>query len=896
MWIQRIAVANWRGLDFELDGLDPGLNLIAGPNESGKSRLVEALRFALFESTSGKAAHKKNLESWGVAPEKPQVTVAFELDGTTWHLEKVFLGTGCNTRLRGGTEELSGEEAEQRLCDLLEVAGGTGRTEVKVQDQGIWSLLWVDQGESQGEPVHNTDSQNRILGLLTEEIGEAAAGESGKRVLALAEAERNRYYTASTGKEKDTLTRPRENVAELEQRLAEAVVRRDALANAADELERARAAVQDLTTRHQEAQGELEDLRERHQQTEALRHDLELAEERARTAASTQQEAAQKVERLASEHEELASLAEVVTSGREALKEAETARDKAQAAFDAARQDHEAQQQSIESLEGRLRTLRRQEKLAAQQIDLERAATRLAEARKLGQRETEIRAELNALPRITAEDVTRLREAQDARNTAQATLQGAAVSVEVTALGDIEVEGARLKAGESQQFTIDEDRALTLRDVATIQVRPGGGEIVALRDEVRQAERRVAGLLEELGVADANAADDIVRRRERLEEELERQQETLAQQVPEGVPALEQAVAELRAAVEAATAQTADAEPFDAEALQRAESELEALNRNASEARARREAAQERLSEARTALATRDSDLKSKQDQQARLEQRLAEQPSLDALREQLKEAERSYRELIAARDAVRERFHASGGEGLAADLERAGKAEAQLGAQLSKQREEVIRLETTLDAGSDDGRHEQVLDLEADLTQAREALARVERQAAAARRLYEVLDREYRAARERLTQPVIERIRPYLQALFPGSEVWLDEELNLRGLRSESGQEAFEFLSGGAREQLSLLVRIGLAEVVGTGESWPLVLDDVLVNTDAERIRRMQRALFSAGQKMQILLFTCHGSLFDSLGPDAYIELPAPPVRASAPGRTEARPDEVGV
>jgi uncharacterized protein YhaN len=75
---------------------------------------------------------------------------------------------------------------------------------------------------------------------------------------------------------------------------------------------------------------------------------------------------------------------------------------------------------------------------------------------------------------------------------------------------------------------------------------------------------------------------------------------------------------------------------------------------------------------------------------------------------------------------------------------------------------------------------------------------------------------------------------------------------------------------------------------VLGGEESWPLVLDDVLVNTDATRIQRVQRALYHAGRKMQILLFTCHGALFDTLGPDAYIELPAPPPRAAPTTRIE--------
>ncbi len=79
--------------------------------------------------------------------------------------------------------------------------------------------------------------------------------------------------------------------------------------------------------------------------------------------------------------------------------------------------------------------------------------------------------------------------------------------------------------------------------------------------------------------------------------------------------------------------------------------------------------------------------------------------------------------------------------------------------------------------------------------------------------------------------------------------------------------------------------MRIGLAEVLGAEEPWPLVLDDVLVNTDAQRIRRMQRALFHAGRKMQILLFTCHGTLFDALGPDRFIELSAAPPRTAQAG-----------
>lgn len=887
MWIKRLTVESWRGLDYALEGLTPGLNLIAGANESGKSRLVEALRFALFESSSGQAAHKKNLQTWGVAPDKPRVTVEFELDGTSWRLEKVFLGTGCNTMLRGGGEELRGEEAEQKLSKLLGVSGGSSRTGAKLEDQGIWSLLWVDQGQSQFEPVHNEDSQNRILGVLTDEIGEVSAGESGKRLLALAEAERARYYTPRAGADREALTQPRNAVAELEQRLADAVARRDELARTADELEESRRKVTELETRHRDAQSRLTDVTARHREAESLRQELSIAEERAVTARRARDDAERQLESLEQERRELSALDDSLRSTGQALESAVSAMKEAQETFDKASEEDERLREQIELLEKRLRTLRRQERLASQRLDLERLTRRLDEARTLAEQEAAARAELAGQPRISREDVDRLRKALEAASQAHARLQGAAVSVTVTAHRELDVEDTTLEPGDSRRYLIDEDRELRLPEVATVAVRPGAGEIVKLRDAAREAERQVAGILDALGVTDLDAADETARQRELLSQELQRRQDALAERVPEGMPVLEQTEAELRAAVEAAMAQVGDDTRFDPEALKRAEAELETLTQAATGAQARRSAAQERLGEAQVTLATIESRLDAERKQQSRMAERLAEQPTAEALREQLEAADRLLGEHIAARELTRERFEASGGEGLDEDLERARKAEQQLGTQRRTVENDSIRLEATLTAASGDARHEKVLDLEAELAAARDELSRVERQAAAAKRLHEVLDREYRAARERLTQPVIERIRPYLDTLFPGAEVWLDEDLALKGLRTHATDEGFEFLSGGAREQLSLLVRIGLAEVVGGDEPWPLVLDDVLVNTDASRIRRMHRALYSAsagadsGGKMQILLFTCHGALFDGLGPDAYIELPAPPRRA---------------
>ncbi|MGH9294265.1 MAG: ATP-binding protein, partial [Acidimicrobiales bacterium] len=69
--------------------------------------------------------------------------------------------------------------------------------------------------------------------------------------------------------------------------------------------------------------------------------------------------------------------------------------------------------------------------------------------------------------------------------------------------------------------------------------------------------------------------------------------------------------------------------------------------------------------------------------------------------------------------------------------------------------------------------------------------------------------------------------------------------------------------LSRGTREQLYLSLRLGLAEEFSDRSvALPIVLDDVLVNFDAERARAVVCTLVEVGRRRQVLLFTCHPHL----------------------------------
>ncbi|MEW6385964.1 MAG: AAA family ATPase [Thermodesulfobacteriota bacterium] len=83
------------------------------------------------------------------------------------------------------------------------------------------------------------------------------------------------------------------------------------------------------------------------------------------------------------------------------------------------------------------------------------------------------------------------------------------------------------------------------------------------------------------------------------------------------------------------------------------------------------------------------------------------------------------------------------------------------------------------------------------------------------------------------------------------------------------------ERLSRGTVEQLYLALRFALIQAYSqSGRNLPLILDDILVNFDPQRARQAVRLFQEMSRSHQVLLFTCHPHLVnlvkDVLGPEA--------------------------
>ncbi len=122
----------------------------------------------------------------------------------------------------------------------------------------------------------------------------------------------------------------------------------------------------------------------------------------------------------------------------------------------------------------------------------------------------------------------------------------------------------------------------------------------------------------------------------------------------------------------------------------------------------------------------------------------------------------------------------------------------------------------------------------------------------------------EVRAGYEREKQPaVINNASRYFSAVTGGRYDRLHVSMGDKDVKVYDGTGAFKTtgqLSRGAKEQLLFSLRLGfIEEFEKQAEPLPLVVDEVLVNFDPGRARRMAEVLHEFSVNRQLLLFSCH-------------------------------------
>ncbi len=870
MQLVELEVRHWRGLSAKIGPLVPGLNAVFGPNESGKSRLVEALWFAIGESHKGQAEQKKALQSW-TSGEAPWVRVVFLIGEVRYTLTKQYLKK-ASAELAGGGKTLRDDEAETALRQLFSTRENSGR-KASEAELGLWPLLIVRQGTAGSAPadVLNPDSRDRLRSALSAEIGAAAVSASGTRLLERAQAEHDRYWTA-TGKPTKDLAAAIRNVEVREEALTAARAAYDQQVETATQLAAKRLEHQDLQKRVGRIESEARAARERADAAQAAANQLNLALSRqtlagvklgsAKSAITAREQLQQQLE---DERTALAGIQEAVRVLAGDEQGLASAAESARQAF----RDAEHEVETARSTEQQARDAEQARRLDE---DLKRLREKLAKVDEAHQRLTTARAGRLGLLEITDAQLVALRASEQTLNTAEAKLAGAAVRVTITPEQVISIGGLSRAAGEPVSIEVVDEQRIHLDGIASIDVRPTLGTLGSLREARDKAKRALDRLLEDRLVTSVRDAEDKHAEWNAAAQKITdvvREIAAMSDQSPEALREAVLALEEQRLLLGDVTGAPAMGEA--ATALREAEQALNTARQVQSQIENRQVQHREQLVQKRQSA-------DEAQERVGNAQRRLDREPTADALREAAAALEHEFGEAARAVVSAQSAFETLGGAGAKDDADRQQRALDGLLKRAGELKTAVdglqAQLALLLGSARGAGSYEALSEAETQRDAARQDLRRLQARADAARRLHQVLTAARDRVVEQLAKPVVARIQPYLNSIFPGSTPAAGSGLTFDGLQTRDQLEDFAALSGGAKEQFALVTRIGIAEVLAGEDRLPLILDDSLVNSDPERVQRLHRVLDRASKGLQIILLSCNEAVFDGLGAEYQVRL----------------------
>lgn len=900
MLIERIeleAFGNFRER-IALGPLQRGLNVLAQPNEWGKSTVIHALCRGFFEKYTAAGQEMEQCRPAGSLL-SPRVEVIFAARGDRDRLRKQFFqGRSCQLARAHGDEWLlldEADRADQRVRELLGAPPLDGRR-ARAETWGLIRYLWCRQDDAVEWPCWEGDCGDAARRkLATVEI------DSAVRTLAERLKERAAVDFTATGQVKrgsplfqreEAVAQWAAQVAALQQRQSELEsLQRDSDAAGRELLRLQRESVERAS-------------QARVLQTEALAAekalaDLQLAESEWQRADASLQAIQRDRQALAQIDANLALEAKAHTDAKAQEDEAALTLQRCEERARQARTGAREQAQIRADLGEKGARLRRWRQSLAYASELARLHE---QAGRVSQMEAELAGaeqRLAAVPALDEADLKRARDLDRQLGAKRARLQAAGLLIrldpERVAVVEHVSDGSapqrrELPSGAPETLRAARSLRLHLEGWGQLFIESGAEETAALQEEIGAAEVKLAALLAKGAVTTLSEAEAHAQQAQAARGALEAARAEL-----KGLLADWPSPAELAAEIARLTllvAQTAPAPASDSPAPADA-SDAASPTEEAALAVAEQAAEQAAQSYRRQAEAE-DQQLQALRQRIAQATQQAArasgKTAALVAQREQLQQRHPLGLDVILAeaqaglvraeaRRTVAQRALPEHAEKLPERTARAARAAQEIEAEYQRLLQEHGRLRTLLEERGGEGLFTRLQEAEEQLEAAQREAEALRRDGLGARLLVELIQRREQQSIQAVLRPLEDRLTAAFASLTGEAKrrVWFDEHLAILGVGSRREElTPFESMSRGAREQLLLALRAAIALEVATDDPPCLVLDDVLVHTDAARHENVLEFLQQLASTVQIILLTCHAERYRGFGTPIPISRPA--------------------
>lgn len=868
MRIHSLTLDNVRAIEhLELRDLpDTGVIVVHGRNEAGKSTILDALDAVLNERHTGGGKKIRALAPAG-RDESPEVELNATIGETTFTVRKRWLkGKKSELTVHAPLRaNFTGREADDELLRILD----------EHLDTALAETLFLRQGDL--DPAIAAAGIPTISRALDAEAGEGETGEEDSDLARAIDAENGKYWTnAQPPKKKAPYVALFTAVEDAREKLRTHEAEVQQLSQYVDEVERRKSEIDSIDKELPDAEQEL---REREQASAAanqVRDKAATAQERLERATITRKRAEQDV----ADRNALKKRVELVKHEEAQLRE------EIEPARKARNEEGEKIATLLADVEGaktRLTDARTASKHAETLRDLARAKRRLKtideQLERIGTVEQAYKELLSNAPERDVTD-KHIRDLEQAENevTLQRRLRDASsAKLEITAdNATITVDGDDRPINGTETVAVFEGSTLQLGEFGVV-FRAAQGSADP-QSAVEKAERAFADALAATGcdsVDEARAARDATQEyASELKVARQRLDDTLAGASADELRAertkLSAQAEELAAALKDTAASDAVAEVDEAdaeEALREAQKALASAERDVDAAEAAlKPYADKTAAHTLTVLETR-LEAKTAEASAAAAELSRAEETTraedLDKTLQQACEDETESQQVV---DALKAELAEADPEFAASLLEGATTRLSNLEKRKNDAQNRIRELTGYIDMAT--GTAEQADHAAAELEIAQAALDRATRRAEAVKLLRETMHRHRDVARSRYAAPFNAAVRERARILFgPSVDFNYGDDLTITDRTVDGVTVPLDQLSGGTKEQLAILTRFAIADLVsgeGTGAPVPVVVDDALGATDPERLARMNSLFSQVGKHSQVLVLTCFPQRFD--------------------------------
>lgn len=879
MKLRSLAVNQFKRFDapHRLDAIEDGLNLVIGPNELGKSTLLDALRAVLFDKHSSKAQAIQRLQN-DRSQAAPVVDLEFEINGGAYTLTKRFMKREkAHLQCPDGTM-LESDAAEAELRRLLGFQEA-GRGGANPESLGMWGVLWVQQGKSFDAPTLGKSARRSFTEVVQAELGDLLGGQRGQELPAVFKDQRKELVTEvrsqPTGRYRDAIAK----AEELQSELGDLRPRQTAIAATFEQLRAAQDALAQLDADDQgeQSQAGLDKARAQLSQAELYESNLRAAESKVETDRALLRQAKDAKEQRQERRNSLVAERDELSRREDELADKRKQQAAAQEPIEGLRQALQAAEAAARAAGQHERDCRLIEQAVMQGNELSSLQQRRDAIRKA---QMELEAARSAAAQVTMDDETfrRVRDASSNLQTANAALSAAATRISFVFAADrldgVVVDGEPL-ADPHAEIEATERATISIADRGQIHIDPSTADGVDLRSAQQDARNKFEAALAEAGVSSVSDAEQLRDQRlarehdvtaaereagrlgvwgddeaERLGE-LEAWQQSLTPEIGAAAAAQDRAgAASLVRAAASAHQDSRDEERTAREALEEGTQGAQSLENQVNVLQGAVQDGTDRLANSQVKF---DGEVSKQSDES--LEQ------AVHAAALELQEKQRELTTIKADQPS--------------STVDQLNQRVDQLSSQIEQRRDERRSLENEISrcigsietegAAGIDG---SIAEVERKLELARGEVEAMQRDVDVLDLLLRTLAEAERETKERYLEPIVNRIQPYLQSLFGGAQITLDDEFNLTGIVRQDGYtEPFELLSMGTQEQIAVVVRLAFAEMLADqGAPAAVILDDALVFSDDERIQLMFGILSEAARHVQIIVFTCRRQLFTGL------------------------------